>query len=107
MQSNVASLSKLHILEALLEKGYKSDLVGKALNKLVELELTKLKRELTEIETRIEKLEAKYDMDSEEFAEKFHAGLADDSADNIEWISFLDMRTALFQRIRLLQEESA
>lgn len=107
MQSDIASLSKLHILEALLEKGYKSDLVGKALNKLVELELAKLKRELAEIETRIEKLEAKYDMDSGEFAEKFHTGLADDSADNIEWISFLDMRTALFQRIRLLQEESA
>jgi hypothetical protein len=63
MQSNVASLSKLHVLEALLQKGYKSDLVGKALNKLVELELAKLKRELTEIETRIEKLEAKYGLD--------------------------------------------
>jgi hypothetical protein len=69
MQSDTASLTKLHILEALFQKGYKSDLVGNALNKLVELEL--------------------------------------DLADNIEWISFLDMRTVLFQRIRLLQEESA
>lgn len=102
MQTDVASLNKLHLLEALLQKGYKSDLVGKALDKLVELELAKLYRELEGIETRLSKLESKYNIDSERFAEKFHAGLAGDSADNIEWISFIDMRVALQQRIRLL-----
>ncbi len=103
MQTDISSLNKLHILEALLQEGYKSDLLGKALNKLMKLELANLKRELQQLETRIKKLETKYDMNSESFAKKFHAGVVDDSADNMEWISFIDMRQAVLLRIQLLQ----
>ena len=107
MQTDTAGLNKLHTLEALLQKGYKSDLIGKSLNKLMELELAKLKHELSEIDARIRDFEAKHDISSENFAKKFHAGLADDSADSIEWISFIDMRMALVQQIELLQQKSA
>lgn len=104
MQTDTSSINKLHALEALIQKGYKSDLVAKALNKLMELEHAKLKRKLYEIETRVKSLETKYNMDSESFAEKYHAGSVEDSADNIEWISYIDMQMALNQKIRLLQE---
>jgi len=103
MHTDIASIDKLHAFENLLRKGYKSDLVGKTLNKLTEIELSRLNRELEEIETRIKKFEALYNTDSDRFVEKFHSGQADDSADNIEWISFIDMRMALLKKIQLLR----
>ena len=103
MQTDLASIDKLHAIESLLKKGYKSDLVSRTLNKLTEIEVSKLNRELEEIETRIKKFEALYNMDSDIFVKKFHSGQADDSADNIEWISFVDMRTELLKKIKLIQ----
>ncbi len=50
MQTDIASIDKLHAIESLLRKGYKSDLVSKTLNKLTEIEVSKLNRELEEIE---------------------------------------------------------
>lgn len=103
MQTDIASIDKLHAIESLLRNGYKSALVGRTLNKLTEIELSKLNRELEEIETRIEKFEALYNIDSDIFIEKFHSGQAADSADNIEWISFVDMRIELIKKIRIIQ----
>ncbi len=103
MQTDTASIDKLHAIENLLRNGYKSALVDKTLNKLTEIELSKLNRELDEIEPRIKKFEALYNMDSDIFVENFHSGQAGDSADNIEWISFVDMRTELLKKIRLIQ----
>jgi len=64
-------------------------------NKWVGIELAKTKRELNEIEARISDFEIKYNMQSEDFAQRFHAGSVDDSADFMEWISFMDMRSTL------------
>ncbi|MBW1869754.1 MAG: hypothetical protein JRI73_10800 [Deltaproteobacteria bacterium] len=73
-----------------------------ALNKLVGLELTKAKRELGEIEVRISYFETKYNMQSENFDRKFHAASVDDSADFMEWISFMDMRSILKEQTNRL-----
>lgn len=103
MQTDIATLDKLHAIESLLKKGYKSDQVSRTLNKLTEIEVSKLNRELEEIETRIKKFEALYNVNSDIFVKKFHSGQAADSADNIEWISFVDMRTELLKKIKLIQ----
>lgn len=106
MQTETAALANLHTLETLFKKGYKSNLLGMALNKLVALEFSKTKRELREIETRILEFEKKYEMSSERFEKKFHTGAADDSVDSMEWISFIDMKKAILQRLELLREKS-
>lgn len=74
----------------------------RALNKLVGLELAKAKRELNEIEAKINDFEIKYNMQSEDFAEKFRAGLVDHSGGFIEWISFMDMRNILKEQTNRL-----
>ena len=68
-------------------------------NKLVELKLAKAKRELNEIGARISDSEIKYNMQSEDFAQRFHAGSVSDSADFMEWISFIDMQSAILNRV--------
>ncbi len=102
MEANHDTLSKLKSFEALFRQGYKSQVIDQALNKLVGLELAKAKRELDEIEVRISDFETKYNMQSENFAQKFHAGSVDDSGDFMEWISFIDMESAILDRIHSL-----
>ena len=38
-------------------------------------------------------------MQSQDFIEKFHADSVDDSADFMEWISFIDMQSVILDRI--------
>ena len=106
MEANHDTLSKLKSFEALFRQGYKSQVIDQALNKLVGLELAKAKRELDEIEVRISDFETKYNMQSENFAQKFHAGSVDDSGDFMEWISFIDMESAILDRIHSLDSIS-
>jgi hypothetical protein len=72
----------------------------------VGLELAKAKRELDEIEVRISDFEIKYNMQAKDFIEKFHAGSVDDSGDFMEWLSFMDMRSAIIDRIYSLDSIS-
>ena len=106
MEAKHDTISKLKSFEALFQQGYKSQVIDQALNKLVGLELTKAKRELGEIEVRISDFETKYNMQSQDFIEKFHAGSVDDSADFMEWISFIDMESAILDRIHSLNNIS-
>jgi hypothetical protein len=106
METRYDTISKLKSFEALYRQGYKSQVVDQALNKLVGLELTKAKRELDEIAERIKDFEMKYNMQSEDFAQKFHAGSVDDSTDFIEWMSFIDMQSAILDRIQSLDNMS-
>lgn len=99
MEAKHDTISKLKSFEALFRQGYKSQVIDQALNKLVGLEMAKTKRELNEIEARISDFEIKYNMQSQDFIEKFHAGSVDDSADFMEWISFTDMQSAIIDKI--------
>lgn len=99
MEAKHDTISKLKSFEALFRQGYKSQVIDQTLNKLVGLELAKAKRELNEIETRISDFETKYNMQSEDFAQRFHAGSLSDSAEFMEWISFIDMQSAIIDKI--------
>ena len=106
MEAKHDTISKLKSFEALFRQGYKSQVIDQTLNKLVGLELAKAKRELNEIEVRISDFETKYNMQSENFAQKFHAVSVTDSADFMEWISFIDMQSAILNRIHSLDSIS-
>lgn len=45
-------------------------------------------------------------MQSENFAQKFHAGSVDDSGNFMEWISFIDMQSAILDRTHSLDSIS-
>jgi len=102
MEAKLNTLNKLKTFEALFQKGFKSRVIDQTLTKLAVVELTGARRELDEIESRINDLEKKYNMRSDDFAGKFHAGVLDDSADFIEWVSFIDMQTAILDKIQAL-----
>ncbi len=106
MEARHDTISKLKSFEALFRQGYRSQVIDQALNKLVGIELAKAKRELDQIESRIRDLERRYDMQSEDFVKRFHAGSVDDSADFMEWISFIDMQSAIRDRIHTLDNIS-
>ena len=103
MEAKTDTINKLKSFEALFRRGYKSQVVDQALNKLMGLELAKARRELDDIEDKITKFEEKYNIQSDDFAKKFHAGTIGDSADFIEWISFIDMQLAILDRIQSLE----
>ncbi len=106
MEAKQNTISKLKSFEALFRQGYKSQVVDQTLNKLLGIELAKARRELNEIETKISDFEIKYNMQSDNFAQKFHDGSVGDSADFIEWISFIDMQSAILDRIHSLDNIS-
>jgi len=106
MEAKQNTISKLKSFEALFRQGYKSQVVDQTLNKLLGIELAKARRELNEIETKISDFEIKYNMQSDNFAKKFHDGSVGDSADFIEWISFIDMQSAILDRIHSLDNIS-
>jgi hypothetical protein len=61
------------------------------LNKLVDLELSRLRMTLEDIERVLANYEKQYDMTSTEFLKKYEAGKTDDRMDYVEWASLAKM----------------
>lgn len=65
MASNDTTLDKLRFLETLYHHGYQSDVIDRSLDKMIALELAKARRELTELQARLEIFEQQYQMSSD------------------------------------------
>ena len=91
MTTNMNVLGKLHILETLYRSGYQSEVIERAIDKLIALEQDRVRHELTELKTRLKAFEAQYLMSSEQFYRRYERGELGDSADFVEWSSFCDM----------------
>lgn len=107
MATPASTLDKLRILESFYREGYQSDVVDRALDKIIALESARTRQELTEIQARLEALEREYRMSSEDFYGRFRAGELGDAADFFEWSAFFDMAQALRQRLQKLEIEAA
>ena len=103
MQIQSDTIQKLKTFEYILQNGYRSNFIDNVLDKLVSIEKEKLKKELKEVNEKIKQLETSYGIPSNEFHEKFYSGHTGDSADEMEWISFIDMRSAIQKRINILK----
>ncbi len=103
MQIQSNTIQKLKSFEYILQNGYQSTFIDNVLDKLVSIEKEKSKRELEKVNERIKQFEINYGISSSEFHEKFYSGHTGDSADEMEWISFLDMRSAIQNRIDILK----
>jgi hypothetical protein len=64
---------------------------AQTLNKLVDLELSRLRMTLEDIERVLANYEKQYGMTSAEFLKKYEAGKTDDRMDYVEWASLTKM----------------
>jgi len=105
MTTQVDTLDKLKILESLYHQGYQSEVVDRALGKIIALESAHTRQELDDFHVRLIAFEQEYQMKSEDFYVRFHAGELGDAADFFEWSALYDMAEALHARLESLERE--
>lgn len=107
MATQTSTLDKLRILESLYRQGYQSDVIDRALDKIIALENAQIRQELTALQVRLEAFEREYQISSADFYGRFRAGELGDAADFFEWSAFYDMAQILRQRLQQLEIEAA
>lgn len=103
MTIQVNTLEKIKKLELLFHQGYQSDVVDRALDKIIALESAHTRQRLDDLVADLEPFELRYQMASDEFYERFHNGELGDDADFFEWSALYDMIQALRVRLRNLE----
>ncbi|HHC25605.1 MAG TPA: hypothetical protein ENK58_09415 [Desulfobacterales bacterium] len=107
MQLQENTLTKIKRFEHLFQSGHKSVLIDITLNKLAEIELAELRKNLRELKLRISQYETQYGMSSREFSERFDAGELGDTADFIEWFAYADMKAEVAGKINILSQKES
>ncbi|OQY32076.1 MAG: hypothetical protein B6I38_05025 [Anaerolineaceae bacterium 4572_5.1] len=106
MTSQAGTLDKLRTLESLYSRGYQSDVIDLTLNKIMALESARSRQELCELQANLKTFEEKYQIKSEDFYTRFHAGEFGDDADFFEWSALYDMAASLRERLQSLESEA-
>ena len=99
------TLSTLESLQTLYEKGYRSDVVDKAVAKIIAMEREQAKQTLLELETRLTEYEKLYEMASDDFYIRFQTGKLGDDVEFIEWSAFFEMREATISPLEILDRD--
>ena len=99
-------LEQLKILETLYNRGEVSEVVERALKKIIAHEITIAQQEVAELETDLKLYERQYQMSSAEFYPKFRAGQLGDDIDFVEWSSFYQMWSSVRERLEILLSNS-
>lgn len=97
------TLSKLNAIEILYRRGYQSEVIDRAMDKLIAMERHRAQEELNDLERRLQEFEARYLLSSEDFKARFQQGDLGDAADFFEWSAFYDMRQAVRERLQNLE----
>ncbi len=92
-------------LAELYEKKQVSDLTAQTLNKLVDMETSRIRMQLEDIERVLADYEKQYDMSSAEFFQKYDSGQTDDRMDYVEWASLTQMAEHLRQKLESISVE--
>jgi len=101
------TLKTLEHLQTLYRHGYRSEVVDRALEKIVTLAREETRQTLAELEARLRAFEERYQMESEEFYERFRAGELGDNMEVVEWSVFYEMWKATQERLNLLTSEAS
>lgn len=102
MNVTVRTLEKLRGLESLYRQGFRSDVVDQTIDKLLKLEIARARQEQQDLESRLSSYEEQYQMSSEAFYRRFHAGELGDAMDFVEWDVFCEMYQAILERVEML-----
>lgn len=91
MAVHISTLDKLHRIEAFYRQGFQSELIERALDKLLEQEEARAEQATMELQQGLRAFEQQYQLTTEEFYRQYESGQLGDSADFMEWSSFYDM----------------
>ncbi len=89
--SNTKYTKGVRWLAELYKNRQVDSVTAQTLNKLVDLELSRLQMTLDDIERVLANYEKQYGMTSAEFLKKYEAGKTDDRMDYVEWASLTKM----------------
>ena len=64
MSVNTSTLEKMHRIETIYRQGFQSELIDRTVDKLIDLEQSRAKRELEEIQRHLQAFEQKYRLSS-------------------------------------------
>ncbi len=105
MDTVVRTLDKLQSLERLYRQGFRSEVIDRAIDKLLATEIKRAHAERRDLEARLADYEKRYNMSSEEFYRRFRAGELGDGMDFVEWSVFYEMYQAILERLEVLGVE--
>ena len=102
MEAAIHTLDKLRSLEQLYRQGFRSEVIDRALDKLLAAEAERALAERRDLEARLSAYEGQFNMSSDEFYRRFRAGELGDEMDFVEWSVFYEMYQAVLQRLEVL-----
>jgi hypothetical protein len=103
MATNDQTLERLQYLETLYRQGYRSEVIDRALDKILALERAAARREYADLRERLQAFEARYQMSSVEFYRRLRAGAMDDAMDVVDWSIFYEMWESVRARLAMLE----
>ena len=93
----------LQILDLLYRNGYRSNLIERSLNKIIELERANNLKQASELQTKLQAYELQYHMTSDIFYQRFNEGSLGDDIDYFEWSVFYELWKSVQERLQVLQ----
>jgi hypothetical protein len=105
MATNHLTAERLQTLAELYRQSQESDLMDRALEKLLRHEAEQSQAQLSQLRADLAEFEQRYDLSSAEFYQRFQGGQMGDDMDYIEWASLVQMAHNLEKRLQLLQAD--
>ena len=102
MEGAIRTLDKLQSLEQLYRQGFQSEVIDRAVDKLLATETEQALTERRDLEARLSAYERQFNLSSEEFYRRFRAGELGDGIDFVEWSVFYEMYRAILERLEVL-----
>ncbi|MBP7963584.1 MAG: hypothetical protein KBG20_14560 [Caldilineaceae bacterium] len=102
---NSVTLQRLRVLEQLYERGYQDEVVDLTVGKLVDRQIQKDESQLASLAADLQTFERQHGMASADFAARYGAGKAGDSADAFEWHALYKMYVRLTEHLGLLKTQ--
>lgn len=103
MNTTVGTLSKLESLQKLYRLGFHSEVIDRAIDKLLAMEIERAGVERRDLEARLADFEERYSMSSEDFYRRFRTGELGDEIDFVEWSVFCEMYQAILEQLKMLR----
>ncbi len=102
-----ATLERIRSLERLYVEGYEDSFLDRSLRKIFTHQLARDQANLEMLEEDLRELEARYNMNSDVFFERYTRGQLGDEADFVEWSALCKMSARLRARLEILQGQDA
>lgn len=96
----------LQILDLLYRHGYRSNLIDRSLNKIIELERANNLKQASELQTKLQTYELQYQMPSDIFYQRFSEGSLGDDIDYFEWSVFYELWQSVQERLQVLYQNT-